>query len=297
MELMRALGALSEPPSDQTAELCRLLEIERPPAEGEYETAFLFQLYPYASVYLGAEGQIGGEARDRIAGFWRALDLVPPVAPDHLALMLGLYARLVELEESAGAERAQRGWRQARAAFFWEHLASWLPVYLIRMVEIGGRTYAAWAEILLDTLRGEVERLGPPARPPLHLREAPPFDDPRHATDEAPARAFLGQLSSPVRTGFVLVASDLHRAAAELELGLRAGERRFVLEALLSQDAAAALGWLAGFAGASTRRIERPQLEAFEPTRRFWIERCRASAALLGELAADARPASGQGAT
>ena len=35
---------------------------------------------------------LGGEARDRIAGFWRALGLVPPPEPDHLAVMLGLYA-------------------------------------------------------------------------------------------------------------------------------------------------------------------------------------------------------------
>lgn len=86
MELFRALGTLAEPPSPQTPEIGALLELGEAPAEGEYERLFLFQLYPYGSVYLGPEGHLGGDARDRIAGFWRALELEPPPEPDHLTL-------------------------------------------------------------------------------------------------------------------------------------------------------------------------------------------------------------------
>ena len=87
MELFRALAVLAEPPRAETAHLAVALELGAVPEASEYTDLFVFQLYPYASVYLGAEGMLGGEARDRIAGFWRALGQVPPAEPDHLAVM------------------------------------------------------------------------------------------------------------------------------------------------------------------------------------------------------------------
>ena len=107
------------------------------PGGPQLSELFLFQLYPYASVYLGAEGMMGGEARDRIAGFWRALGLDPPTEPDHLAVMLALYARLAELEDETEDARNREAWRQSRGAFLWEHLLSWLPPYLSKLTEIG----------------------------------------------------------------------------------------------------------------------------------------------------------------
>ncbi|HAC46500.1 MAG TPA: hypothetical protein DCF65_10605, partial [Chloroflexi bacterium] len=85
------------------------------------------QLWPYASIYVGAEGKLGGEARDRVAGFWRALHLTPPAEPDHLAALLGLYATLADMEaaEQDPARRQLR--RSSRQALLWEHLLSWLP--------------------------------------------------------------------------------------------------------------------------------------------------------------------------
>ncbi len=289
MELFRALGALCEPPSEASDRLLGLLEIDASPREGEYERLFLFQLYPYASVYLGTEGKVGGEARDRIAGFWRALDLEPPPESDHLALMLGLHARLVELETTAKGDDPRAAWRHARQAWFWEHLASWLPVYLGRVAELGDKLYRSWARILLEALGGEAQTLDPPDRTALHLRESPALDDPRAAPDPGAGTALVDQLLAPVRTGFVLVASDLRRAAGDLELALRAGERRFVLEALIGQDASGTLSWLADFAAAQARAYDHPDLALFELAIGHWRKRALDSAALLTELAVDAR--------
>jgi hypothetical protein len=44
----------------------------------------------------------------------------------------------------------------------------------------------------------------------------------------------------------ILTRADLARAASDLDLGLRAGERRFALKALLSQDGARVVDWLRG---------------------------------------------------
>src|SRR5207237_4403931 len=123
------LAIFAEPPSIKAERVAEALELEALPGADEYTEIFIFQLPPYASIYLGAEGMIGGEARDRVAGFWRAIGETPPAEPDHLSVMLAVYARLVELEVEESDVRRREGWRAARKAFFWEHLASWLFVY------------------------------------------------------------------------------------------------------------------------------------------------------------------------
>src|ERR671917_2195735 len=125
MELFRALASLVEPPSDATARVAEALGLGRPPGAAEHTETFVFRLYPYASVYLGAEGMLGGEARDRVAGFLAALGQEAPREPDHLALMLGAYAWLAEAEGAARAGRDGESLRAARRAFLWEHLLSW----------------------------------------------------------------------------------------------------------------------------------------------------------------------------
>ncbi len=309
MELFRALGALCETPRPELQPIADLLELGPLPGRAEHGELFLFQLYPYASVYLGAEGMMGGEAADRIAGFWRALGQTPPEAPDHLALMLGLHARLGELEQQAAAGPERERWRHARRAFLWEHLLSWLPVFLMQLDVGAGEGeggddagapgdpersgaagavahpfYRRWAALLGAALRAEAAAIFPPetgwpATLPLHLREAPAAVDPRREGSQD----FLASLLSPVRSGMVLVRGDLARAARELGLGLRLGERRLVLAAMLEQDAGPALGWLAEEAAAWAAR-HRPEAHIAGPIAAFWQDRAAVTARLLGEL-------------
>ena len=244
MELFRALGALLEPPdTGWTADrlrLVRLLDLGavsgEPPSAEIYTDLFLFQLYPYASVYLGPEGMLGGEARDRIAGFLQALGARPPKEPDHLAFLLAAYSDL----GSGGDGSADPKLSRARRAFLWEHLLSWLPAWQHALRRLDPPDYfRRWSDLLDESLRREAAILGPPETLPLHLREASELAESTDAGD------FVSGLLAPVRSGIVLVRNDLRRAAEELGLGLRAGERRYVVEHLLGQDPDAFLGWLA----------------------------------------------------
>jgi TorA maturation chaperone TorD len=263
VELLRALGALSEPPTREHTRIAEALGLEAPSA-ADHTELFVLQLPPYASIYLGEEGMIGGEARDRIAGFWRALGLVPPAEADHLAALLGLAA---ELAQDPAPEAAIAG-----RALAWEHLVSWLPVYLARVREVAPPVYVAWAVLLGGTL-AEVE---PGAALPAHLREATAPTEPTGLDD------LLAGLLAPVRSGLLLTRADLARAAQETGLGLRMGERRFTLRALLEQDPAAALGWL----GAEARR----QAALWTgPLAAYWRERAGRMGALLDRLADAAR--------
>jgi len=276
-ELFRALGSLCESPGSASLDLGAALGLSGQPEEHDYTDAFLFQLYPYSSVYVGAEGMLGGEARDRVAGFWRALGLRPPAEPDHLAALLALYAGLIdwELDEPDEARRALR--RQSRKALLWEHLLSWVPVFADKVRVVATSFYAGWAELLLDALIDETGTAGRQEKLPLHLRDAPELLSP----SEDPA-SFLSGLLAPVRSGMILTRTDFSRAARDLDLGLRVGERRFVLESFLAQDADATLAWLTQEAYRSAER-HASFASDLEGISLFWRGRAETAAALLSE--------------
>ena len=275
-EALRALAVLLEAPRPEHAAIAAVLELPAPPTADEYTSLLVFQAYPYASVYLGAEGMLGGEARDRIAGFWRALGGEPPAEPDHLSVLLAGVAALADLAATDPASAV-------RGALFWEHVASWMPPYLATLRRLATPFYLAWADLcamLLAELAGD---LGPPVRLPLALRVAPGCPSAPADLDE-----LLATLLAPVRTGFVLVRDDLERAGAELGLGVRAGERRFALRSLLAQDPAGVLGWLA-----SEARAQAAALATLPPITAWWTARASVGAAWLDGLATRAGRARG----
>ena len=283
-ELIRALATLAEPPHPAHAAIARALGLPEPPPPSDHAELFLFQLYPFASFHVGAEGMLGGEAADRVAGFWRALGREAPDEPDHLSALLGLYAGLCDAgaREPAGAGRILR--RQSRKALLWEHLLSWVLPYLHAVSEIAPLFYRRWAELLRAALLSEAAKLGAPDRLPLHLREAP---SPGGSARPGGGEAFLRQLTAPVRTGMPLTRASLARCAVDLGLGRRAGERRFVLESLFSSDPEAALDWL-GREAARWRAVHDGYRAHAEVVSRFWASRAHAAHRLLAELAREA---------
>ncbi|MDX1501341.1 MAG: molecular chaperone TorD family protein [Thermoanaerobaculia bacterium] len=289
MELLRALAALLEPPGPEHPRLGRLLELGEPPPAEEHLRLFELELRPYASVFLGREGKLGGEARDRIAGFWRALGATPPPEPDHLATLLAAYADLAE-DEAAGGSAAERA-GHARRAFLWEHLLSWLPAWLAQLQRLAGPFHRGWGGLLTEVLRREAAAVAEPPVLPLALRRAGELADPRVHGGEA----FLGTLLAPVTSGLLVTRNDLTRGARELGLGLRAGERAYALKALLAQDAAATLSWLADEAEGWPERHRRAWERCGPRVGAAWAERAVATARLTRELADDATQAAAGG--
>jgi hypothetical protein len=272
-DVWRAFGALCEAPEPEHARLAEALGLPEPPTPEEHTEVFLFQSYPYASVHLGDEGMMGGEARERVAGFWRALGLVPPAEPDHLAALLGLYASLAELEarEDEPARRLLR--REARTALLWEHLLSWATPFLRSVRAAAGPAYASWATTLEEALAAEATALEAPARLPLALREAAEMPSPDEGVD-----AFVSAVLAPVRSGFVLTRDRVATIAREGGLGLRAQSRTSALRSLLEQDPGGTLRRLSAEAerwGAIHRSTRAP----LGDIARFWEERAEAAAA------------------
>jgi hypothetical protein len=177
--------------------------------------------------------------------------------------------------------------REARGALLYEHLAPWVFAFVERVRQLGRGAYARWAVLLATALRDEMRRdVGAegttPAALPRHLTLAPPLPDPRVEG----GAAFLDGLLAPVRSGMIVTRADLARLAGRLDLGLRAGERRYALEHLLAQDGANVLTGLAveARARAAEHRDMRPWLGSIAD---FHASRAAITADLLEDLAAD----------
>jgi TorA maturation chaperone TorD len=289
-ELLRALGALtviSPPHADAITTALGLPSWSR----SDHTRLFVLDLPPYASIHLGAEGKLGGDGADRVAGLWRTLDLLPPNEPDHLAALLALVADLGSAGDRCATEAARRRLAHVRRTVLHEHLWSWLPGYLAAIAD--DPAGAPWAELTLQAVGAEVARSLAIAGDttsdidadhdtaldlPAALRDAPP----PIGIDIAVAD-LLDALVAPVRVGMVLTWRDLRAAADRCGLGLRRGERRFALRAMIEQDPAATLGWLAEQAQQWARRhATQPQPG---PASRWWRARAETTATTLTVLA------------
>jgi hypothetical protein len=250
-ELLRALGAVADSPAAARS-VAPALGLD-PVSDAEHTEAFVLNCPPYAAIYLGPEGAIGGEGADRVAGFWRAIGITPPAEPDHLAALLGLYARLGEAMAGTRRPATAAALAASQAVLFWEHLWPWLPAYLDALTDVAVPSLAGWVDLTRRAVAAEYGALPPCPRRPLALREAPP--DAQSATadsgsapaDSGPTLADLVELLTiPVRSGLVLTRRRLAEGAARAGVGFRIGERRFALRAMLEQDPRATLTWLAG---------------------------------------------------
>lgn len=279
-ELLRSLGAVALTPPPGNAVLCQALDL--PVQTGvEHTDVFVLSAPPHAAIHLGAEGKLGGEGLDRIAGFWRALGLTAPEDADHLGTLLMLYAELTEAERLASDERRGAQMHRARTALFHEHIWSWAPGYLAAVAGLGVPSTSAWAQLTEQVLRAEHAELGAPESLPLAMRTAPPGLDLSDSFDDT-----LDGLVAPIRSGSVLTYRDLTACGSIVGVGVRRGERRYALRAMLEQDAPATLGWLAGHARSWSQQHASAAISENDPGA-WWSARAAHTAGVLEAMASD----------
>lgn len=281
-ELLRAIGAVAD--SSAAARAVGPALGLGPVSDAEHTEVFVLNCLPYAGVYLGPDGALGGEGTDRVAGFWRAIGVTPPAEPDHLAALLGLYACLGEAADGTRRYVTAAALRRSRAALLAEHLWPWLPCYLDAVADGPAAALAAWARLASHALACERSaahspgKAPPPERLPLALRTAP-----GGLNHDARLKDLVGALVTPVRSGMILTRHRLAVGAEQIGVGHRIGERRFALRAILEQDPPAALAWLAGEA----RRWElRHAARGTDAACRWWAARAARTRQALSDCAA-----------
>jgi hypothetical protein len=163
--------------------------------------------------------------------------------------------------------------RNSRQALLWEHLLSWLPLYLDKLADIGPPSYRAWGRLVEESLLAEVSELGALDGVPLQIREASPLAE----VEDGGLAGFLDQILAPRRCGMILVRADLRRAAGELDVPVRIGERRTGLETLLSQEPVGTIHWLEQEARRAASRHRRWQGQ-LGTVADFWVGQAEAAA-------------------
>jgi TorA maturation chaperone TorD len=243
-ELLRALGAVADSPAAARAIAGPLGQA--PVSDAEHTDVFVLNCPPYASVYLGPDGALGGEGADRVAGFWRAISVSPPAEPDHLTALLALYASLGEAADEARRPATAQALTRSRQGLFAEHLWPWLPAYLDAVTDLAIPSLTAWAELSRRVVAAEFAAQPAWPRLPLALRVAP--------GDIGAGLRLVEALTTPIRSGIILTRRRLAAGAAEAWVGHRIGERRYTLRAMFGQDPHATLAWAAEAATRWQRR-------------------------------------------
>ncbi len=274
-DLVRGLAVLAEAPEPEQGQLSELLGLGPLPPKSEHADLFLFNVYPYASVYLGPEGQLGGEARSRIAGFWNALGIDVPAEPDHITSLLGLLAGLIERSSTEEEESRRLLLREAAGACLFEHIVPWASPFLHAVRVHGSDYYAGWANLVGRTLMALADTFGLASgtRLPAHLTATEAIRTP----GVIGGSAFLEQLLAPIRTGMVISRQDMACLGRDVGLGARIGERRYMLEAYLGQDPQRTLEWVAAHA---EKWVER-DAGTIPVVDRFWSHRAAESVQIL----------------
>ena len=284
-ELLRALGAYADSPAAAGTAAAALGLA--PPSAAEHTDAFVLNCPPYASVYLGPDGALGGEGADRAAGFWRAIGITPPAEPDHLTALLSLYASLGDAAADARRPATAAALARSAAALFAEHLWPWLPAYLNAVADLAIPALDGWAALTRRAVAAERAAAAAPAGLPLALRDAPEQAGPGgHLSDLTAA------LTIPACSGIILTRRRLARGAGQAGVGHRIGERRFALRAMLDQDPAATLDWLSQ--EAARWAVRHARAGHGDTAGRWWTARAAHTAQLLRASADATRGPAGE---
>jgi hypothetical protein len=275
-ELIRALGAVADSP--QAARTAAGALGLKAPSDAELTDVFVLNLPPYAAIYLGPDGVLGGEGADRVAGFWRVLRIDPPTEPDHLSALLGLYASLAEAAATARRPATRDALSRTLAALFWEHLQPWLPAYLEAVTDLPAPALTTWAVLLRQVISAEAARQPTMPALPLALRSAPPGLDRGPETELREMTA----LTIPVRSGMILTRHRVAVGARQAGVGHRIGERRFTLRAMIEQDPRGTLAWLAAEAFRWQRRHH--SRGGTDATRQWWADRAGRTGQVLHDV-------------
>lgn len=233
------LANLNLPPKEAENEFLELLQVE-------YANIFLLNLYPYESVFVGAEPMLNTGETEAVQQFYHRYNFsvggvrgkIKNLPPDHLSAELRFLGFLAKYEAQARRENQPRKAEllgRSAYTFLQKHLLCWLPVMSLNVARVTRHdfypnlTAQALSFVLFDYQHlQELYRDNEPVS--LNLANEPNF-----AYESLPD--VVNFLITPSRSGFLLTKIEIGRLAKQLQLP-PGGENRFqMLWALFEQAA------------------------------------------------------------
>lgn len=201
-----------------------------------YQALWGFDLFPFESLFLSAEGLVGTRS-DLLLSHYRRQSFQPRAeSADHLGAQFLFLAWLAQREAAALAQRdqAQLGaLHGAQRAFLEEHLLRWFPALLAALARQGAPFYQALLAMGAELLKAHHAALTSEPPPPWALPAAPEL----LADERAGLREIAAYLLAPPHSGLFLSRSDLGRLAGALAVPCGFGSRQQVAETLLRSAA------------------------------------------------------------
>ncbi|MCB9742839.1 MAG: molecular chaperone TorD family protein [Alphaproteobacteria bacterium] len=277
LEALRAVAALAPALEDFDADA----------AAADHHEVLQRQLFPFASVFLSADGQLGGPesgaARDMAALCGARVE---DEEPDHLGVQLGVLRHLAGAEVDAWSDGRED--EVARVQDLARHvmdrqLLRWLPALVVALQELEHPLYTPAGLLTLELVGSWRAELG--EGPALWSLPEPPelLDDPKTGL-----KRIAQTLSVPALAGVFLTQGRLRRLGRALELPQGFGKRWQLLENLLAT--AVQYGQLPAFletleAALASDRLTLRQLDThgalpIAP----WLSRLEASEGLLRRM-------------
>lgn len=198
---------------------------------------FGLTVFPYASYFLDAHGQVGGPPSARAQAAYASMGIasVPNHAPDHVGVELDVLARLVDAElQARGTGRTADAdrWRVLQAGFLQEHVAPWIQPLLIAVERADLPFYAALATLTRQVVVDHMAAISIDAPAPVDP-SVPTSAAPDPAAPETTLGMLADYLVTPARAGFFISQAELRTLGRRLDLPGGFANRRQILINLL----------------------------------------------------------------
>lgn len=177
---------------------------------------FGMEVFPFASVFLSLEAQMGAEPSEWAAEIYRRGEWYPKAQPDQACAMLRFLIHAMEIDEELAEE------------FLSRHMLSWFPVFCQALINQEHPFFEIMAKRLLELLGDLVKRLDPePFEVALEPLDAEFLDEPEHGLKDI-AKA----LTTPCQSGIYFSRVDQMQIAHHLRLPANFATRSQVMPSL-----------------------------------------------------------------
>lgn len=217
-------------------------EVNEDMVAADHHHLFRFNLFPYQSIFLDAEGLLGGAESDRVRRSYRLCGFAVEEDgnPDHIGHELNLMAFLCGAERDAwedGEAETARHMRQRQRDFLQSHLLLWIFPLTVGVRRQGQRFYGALADLTLELIHDHalaLERDGALPEATAFRLPDPPALLKKNKTGLKEIAAYL---VTPPYAGLFISRDAIGQLGRELEIPRGFGDRQQTLVNLMRSAA------------------------------------------------------------